>query len=103
VEFGKDASEQKIIKILGKNLDATSAEICKLIDAHNAPFANLNDIRRVHIVWPDLARKGTLWERIAGVQKVKQYLYRARTKARQMSRIDAWQDIMREHEMNRKK
>lgn len=99
---GKDGSEEKIIKILRKHLTATPTEICELIDKYNAPFTDLKDSRRIHMIWPELRKKETRWTSIASLPKVKNYLSRARDRAYQISRIEGWQTIMREHEKNRK-
>jgi hypothetical protein len=99
---GKGGSEEKIIKILQKHLSATPTEISVLIDKYNAQFEDVKDSRRIHIVWPELAKKETRWTNIVSLPKVKNYLIRARDRAYQISRIEGWQAIMREHEKNRK-
>jgi hypothetical protein len=103
LEVGKDVSEEKIIQVISKKLDATPTEMCELIDAYNAPFEDLKDKRciRLDASWPEMTSIAR-WKDVASVPKVKNYLVRARNKAYQVSRIEGWQRIMREHEKNRK-
>jgi hypothetical protein len=102
VEIGKGGSEARIIKILRKHPSATPTEICALIDKYNSRFVDLKDSRRIHIAWPELAKKETRWTSIARLPKVKVYLGRARDRACQISYVESWHKIMREHEKNRR-
>lgn len=102
VDAAKDKSE-RIIRVIATNLDATPTEICEHIDRYNSRFADINDKRWIQIKWPELRKRGYRWTEIAHIPKVKNYIVRARRRANQISRIDAWQRLMREHDSNRKR
>jgi hypothetical protein len=102
VNVGKDDPGEAITKIISKRLKATPREICELIDEHNSRFDDLNDSRRIHLKWPELRRQYNRWTDVAPIPKVKNYLVRIRRQAQEISRIQNYQRLMKEHESNRK-